>query len=151
MQYTATLGVLNVKLNQMIQSKYLRQADIDDDTVVTIKSVELETMPGDSSEQRWVLYFREKTKGLVANVTALRLLGQLFGDESDNWIGKEDGAFCRSDRLLSRPHCGRFASAAREDEACGSCCSRGRDRVRRRHSVLMVGRYLPVHQRRQAL
>jgi hypothetical protein len=73
----------------MIQSKFLRKEDIDDELVVTIKDVDLEDMPGDSGEQRWVLYFKELPKGLVLNATTIRVLEKSFGSHSDNWRGKK--------------------------------------------------------------
>jgi hypothetical protein len=78
-----------MKVSQMIQHKFLCKGDLDEDTPATIKSLKLEDMPGDGGEQRWVVYFRKLQKGMVLNTTALRLLGQTFGDESDAWIGKK--------------------------------------------------------------
>jgi hypothetical protein len=73
----------------MIQSKFLRKEDIDDDTPATIKSLKLEDMPGDAGEQRWAAYFRELQKGMVLNTTMIRVLEKAYGDESDAWIGKK--------------------------------------------------------------
>jgi len=78
-----------MKVSQMIQSKFMRKEDIDDDTPATIKSLKLEDMPGDSGEQRWVLHFREQSKGMVLNTTTIRVLEKTFGDESDDWTGKK--------------------------------------------------------------
>jgi len=73
----------------MIQSKFLRKDDVDDDVIVTIKDVSLEDMPGDSGEQRWVLAFRELPKGLVLNTTSIRVLEKAFGQDSDDWRGQK--------------------------------------------------------------
>ncbi|MGD9597625.1 MAG: hypothetical protein AB7G76_06310 [Steroidobacteraceae bacterium] len=75
------------KVTEMIQSKFLRKEDIDDDIIVTVKKLALEDMPGDDNEQRWVVYFRELPKGLVLNVTTIRTLEAAFGGDSDDWIG----------------------------------------------------------------
>ena len=77
------------KTSEMIESKFLRKDDIDDDLIVTIKGVRLEDMPGDSGERRWVLAFRELPKGLVLNVTSIRVLDKAFGNDTDGWIGKK--------------------------------------------------------------
>ncbi len=77
------------KVSDMIQSKYLRKEDFDEDRVMTIKGVKLEDMPSDDGKQKWVLYFREAIKGMVLNVTSIRVLEQAFGDDSDLWIGKK--------------------------------------------------------------
>lgn len=77
------------KVSEMIQSKYLRKEDIDDEIVVTLKDVSLESMPGDVGEQRWVLAFKELPKGLVLNSTTIRVLEKAFGADSDDWVGKK--------------------------------------------------------------
>ena len=77
------------KVSEMIQSKFLRKDDVDDDVIVTIKDVSLGDMPGDSGEQRWVLAFRELPKGLVLNTTSIRVLEKAFGQDSDDWRGQK--------------------------------------------------------------
>ena len=78
------------KVSEMIKSKFLRKEDMDDgDMAVTIRECSLEDMPGDDHEQRWVLTFRELSKGLVLNVTTIRVLEKAFGEHSDEWIGKK--------------------------------------------------------------
>jgi hypothetical protein len=72
----------------MIQSKFLRKEDfMEEDRVLTIKGLKLEDMPGDDGQQKWVLYFREESKGMALNVTTIRVLEQAYGDDSDHWIG----------------------------------------------------------------
>ena len=75
------------KVSDMIVSKFLRKEDFDEDMVATIKGVKLEDV-GNQGEQRWVLYFRELQKGMVLNVTTIRVLEGAYGDDSDGWIGK---------------------------------------------------------------
>ena len=75
------------KVSEMIQSKFLRKEDLDDDVLVTIKKIALEDVPGDGGEQRWVCYFRELPKGLVLNVTTIRTLESAFGGDTDDWVG----------------------------------------------------------------
>lgn len=75
------------RVSEMIQSKFLRKEDFDEDAIVTIKNVSLEEMPG-GSDTKWVVHFNELPKGLVLNVTAIRVLEAAFGDDSDGWIGK---------------------------------------------------------------
>jgi hypothetical protein len=76
------------KVSEMIVSKFLRKEDFDEDRVMTIRTVKLEDMPGDSGDQKWVLYFKEEAKGMALNVTTIRVLEQAFGDDSDHWVGK---------------------------------------------------------------
>jgi len=77
------------KVSEMIVSKYLRKEDLEDDLILTIKDVSLETMPGDGDERRWVLVFRELPKGLVLNTTTIRVLEKSHGSDSDDWTGKK--------------------------------------------------------------
>lgn len=75
------------KVSEMIVSKFLRKEDFDEDMVATVRGVKLEDV-GNQGEQRWVLYFREMQKGMVLNVTTIRVLEGAYGDDSDGWIGK---------------------------------------------------------------
>jgi hypothetical protein len=78
-----------VRVNEMILSKFLRKEDLDDELVVTIKTVRREDMPGDAGEQRWVLFFRELPRGLVLNTTTIRVLEKAYGQDSEDWSGKK--------------------------------------------------------------
>ena len=75
------------KVSEMIVSKLLRKEDFDEDRVLTIKGVKLEDV-GNQGEQRWVVHFREVDKGMVLNITSIRVLEGAYGDDSDGWIGK---------------------------------------------------------------
>jgi hypothetical protein len=76
-------------VKDMIQSKFLRKEDFDEDRVLTIKGLKLEDMPGDDSQQKWVLYFREEPKGMALNITTIRVLEQAYGSDSDQWVGNK--------------------------------------------------------------
>lgn len=75
------------RVSEMIQSKYLRKEDFDEDQVATIKDLKLEEMQG-SGDTKWILYFVELDKGLVLNTTTIRVLEAAFGDNSDDWKAK---------------------------------------------------------------
>lgn len=75
------------KVSEMIQSKFLRKEDFDEDQICTINSVSLEPMQG-SNDTKWVVFFREHPKGMVLNTTTIRVLENAFGEDSDDWIGK---------------------------------------------------------------
>lgn len=81
------------KVSEMIVSKFLRKEDFDEDRICTIKGVKLEDMPGDSGDQKWVLYFREEAKGMALNMTTIRVLEQAFGGDTDQWIGNRVKVF----------------------------------------------------------
>src|SRR5262249_39107916 len=51
--------------------------------------VEMETIgKGADAEEKPVLYFVGKTKGLIMNRTNADEIGAAFGDETDHWNGK---------------------------------------------------------------
>ena len=84
-----------------VDAKYLSRADISehDDTVLTIKSYEQETMgQGKDAVEKWVLYFREIKKGLGLNKTNGKMCCKLFGsDDMDDWIGKKIAIYVKDD------------------------------------------------------
>lgn len=78
------------KVSDMITSKFLRKEDFPDDQVCTVKTVRLEDLESDGKkEERWILYFREYPKGMVLNITSIRVLEAAFGDDTDYWVGKK--------------------------------------------------------------
>ena len=79
-----------MKVSQMIESKYLKKEDFDDEQVCTIKGIKQDNVGRDDApEMRWTLYFQEHQKAMVLNVTTIRVLESAFGDESDNWVGQK--------------------------------------------------------------
>lgn len=75
------------RVSEMIQSKFLRKEDFDEDQVCTIKTVKLEEIQ-QGGDTKWVLYFNEHAKGMVLNTTTIRVLEGAFGDDSDHWTGQ---------------------------------------------------------------
>jgi hypothetical protein len=77
----------------MIQSKYLAKGDFEDEQICTIKGVKQENLGKDDQpeELRWVLYFRDAPvpKGMVMNITTIRVLEQAFGGDTDHWVGNK--------------------------------------------------------------
>jgi len=80
-----------MKVSQMVESKYLRKEDIEEDKVVTIKGVRQDNLAKDGmpDEMRWVIGFQEFAKPMVLNITSIRVLEAAFGDETDDWKGKK--------------------------------------------------------------
>ncbi len=70
-------------------SKYLKAADLRGQTVsVTIASCAEETIgQGREAEQKCVLYFQGKEKGLVLNATNTNTIADLLGFETQVWVG----------------------------------------------------------------
>lgn len=76
-----------MKTSQMIQSKFLKKDDFPSPEVLTIKDCSLEEVG--KGDTRWVLFFKEKAKGVVLNVTKIKQLEGAYGDDTDGWIGKK--------------------------------------------------------------
>ena len=84
-EYLTNEGLM--KTSQMVQSKFLKKTDFPTPEVLTIKDCALEEVGG--GDERWVLYFKEKSKGVVLNVTKIKQLESAYGDDTDDWIGKK--------------------------------------------------------------
>jgi hypothetical protein len=81
-----------MKVSQMIPSKYLKQADVEAPTKVTIVSLKHENVARDDEapEKKWTMLFKEfPDKPLVLNRINLSRLADAHGDETDNWPGKQ--------------------------------------------------------------
>lgn len=76
------------------ESKYLKAADLEGRNIkVTISAVNLVEFEQDdgSRQQKPALELQGKDKHVVCNPTTVNELGQAYGYDSDNWIGKEIG------------------------------------------------------------
>ena len=80
-----------MKLSEAYPSSFLKADDLQGrDVIATISSVELESIgQGADKEQKLVIGFKGKEKKLVCNKTNAGTIGQLYGDETDEWIGKQ--------------------------------------------------------------
>jgi len=79
-------------INQMIESKYLKQSDLDGEVEVTILKVgQLNVAREDAEpEMKWAAKFQEFKKPMVLNSTNLQLLAKACeSEESEEWIGKK--------------------------------------------------------------
>lgn len=80
-----------MKINQLTNSKFLKQGDIEQPMLVTIRSIGVEnvSVPGEAPKNRGVVHFDELDKGMVLNKTnLLRTAKALGSEETDDWIGK---------------------------------------------------------------
>lgn len=79
-------------IGQMIESKYLKQSDVDGEVEVTILKIgQLNVAREDAEpEMKWAARFQEFKKPMVLNSTNLQLLAKACdSEESENWIGKK--------------------------------------------------------------
>lgn len=76
-----------MKVSEAFPSKYLSAADLNGQNVrVVMQNVEIEKVGDD---QKPVLYFRGKNKGLALNKTNSKTIAEVYGDEMDEWNGSE--------------------------------------------------------------
>lgn len=80
-----------MRVSQAFPSNYLRASDLQGkEPTVTIARVEMEDIGDD---RKPVVYFAGKEKGVVLNKTNANNISMLYGDDTDNWIGKPIGLY----------------------------------------------------------
>lgn len=80
------------KVGEMIESKYLKQTDVDGDIPVTVLKVGRANVAkeGEEPEYKWLIKFQEFTKPMVLNSTNIKRLARACGsDDTDNWVQKQ--------------------------------------------------------------
>jgi hypothetical protein len=80
-----------MKIGDMIESKYLKQSDVNELTTVTVEALKKVNVARDDEdpEYRWTVRFGEFAKPMVLNVTNLKRLAKALGDDTDDWLGKQ--------------------------------------------------------------
>lgn len=80
-----------MRISTSFPSKFLKAGDIPKGKKVrvTIKGVKMESMGGKDDEDKPVLYFVGKQKGCVLNRTNAGRIAIAYGDETDDWPGKD--------------------------------------------------------------
>ena len=93
-----------MKISSAFPSKFLKASDLQGKEVrVEIFDVRLEDVSGEGTEEKAVVYFKDKQKGLVLNITNRNRLVAAFGDETDDWLGKEIFIFSEQTQFGGRP------------------------------------------------
>lgn len=76
-----------MKVSDAYPSNYIAATDLDGNNVtVTMKNVDFEKV---GEEQKPVLYFKGKTKGLILNKTNAKNIATVYGDDMDDWTGQD--------------------------------------------------------------
>jgi hypothetical protein len=80
----------HMKLDQMLESRYLKQSDFTQPALLTIKGVSRVNLAAEDEipEYKWTLSFVEKDKPMVLNSTNLKRTFKAAGDDTDLWPGK---------------------------------------------------------------
>lgn len=77
-----------MNINEIFDSKYLRASDLKDkQPVVTITQIEMAKMQDGANKP--CIYVNNNPKALVLNKTNATMIGKLYGNETDAWIGKK--------------------------------------------------------------
>ena len=80
------------RIGEMIESKYLKQSDVPEETEVTIVKVgQINVAREDEQpEMKWAIRFQELKKPMVLNSTNIQLLAKACeSEDTDDWIGKK--------------------------------------------------------------
>ena len=75
-----------MNIDTAFPSNYLKAADVDEDTTLTIRDVKIEKLGDD---ERPIAYFDEIDKGLVLNKTNANTIKGMYTSDTDNWTGKK--------------------------------------------------------------
>lgn len=76
-----------MKLNEVFPSNYVKADDLKGrEVTVVISGATMETL---GTDQKLVLHFQGKDKGMVCNKTNAGRIAYLYGDDTDGWVGKE--------------------------------------------------------------
>ena len=76
-------------VSEAFPSNYLKAADLNNRTVkVTIDKVIFEEI-GQNRDKKPVVLFEKVKKGMVLNKTNAKRIGKMYGEQMDNWSGKE--------------------------------------------------------------
>lgn len=80
-----------MKIGQMIESKYLKQSDVDGEMLVTVRKLVRVNVARDDEdpEYRWTAKFDEFDKPMVLNATNIKRMGKALGDDTEDWIGQQ--------------------------------------------------------------
>jgi hypothetical protein len=85
-------GIYMAKIGEMIESKYLKQSDVDDEVLVTVDKVGKGNIAkeGEEPEYKWMVRFKELKKPFILNSTNIKRMAKACeSDETDDWAGKQ--------------------------------------------------------------
>jgi hypothetical protein len=81
-----------MKLNDVFPARFVKSEDFEkgEERTLTVKNVEREEIGQDEAKEiKPIIYFREKdAKPFVCNKTNWLTIAELWGEDSDDWIGK---------------------------------------------------------------
>lgn len=78
---------MGINVNDAFPSKWMKSSDIEQEMPVTMERVSMEEVGDD--DRKPVVWFREFSKGMVLNKTNANNVAELYGPDSDAWIGRQ--------------------------------------------------------------
>ena len=79
-----------VSISESFPSKYVKASDLKgQNVIVVIGQVTFERIGTNDKDDKPVLYFQGKSKGMVLNKTNATNIAHLYGDDTDDWAGRE--------------------------------------------------------------
>jgi hypothetical protein len=77
----------DMNIDEAFPSKYVKSSDLKGrEITVIIERADIEKVGDD---RKLVLYFQNKEKGLICNKTNATMIADLYGNDTDQWIGRE--------------------------------------------------------------
>ena len=90
------------RTRDMIPSKYLKQEDVPQPMLVTIRGVEqVQVGRDDEMTMKWAIYFHELDKPMTLNVSNIMTLEAYLGEETDAWKGKQTVVYVDPDVMYA--------------------------------------------------
>jgi len=80
-----------MKIGSAFPSKYLKAGDIPEGKFIKLRVDRVETQNvgrDDEPEDKPVLFFAGKEKGMVLNRTNANVISDVYGEETDDWTGR---------------------------------------------------------------
>ncbi len=116
-----------MNINDEFPSKYLKSVDLQGHAVkVKIANVLSEEIGGD---RKLIMYFANRTKGMVLNKTNARTIADVYGDDTDQWIGGDVELFAMKVDFQGRMVDGLRVRIPRQAPARAQTTPNARDRA----------------------
>ena len=93
---------MNVNDFEITKGKYLKASDLDGKPKLKVVDSITEEEVGADKDIRPIVYFQNEEQGLVLNKTNLTTFREIYGDETDEWIGKEIVLYPAKDKYAGK-------------------------------------------------
>ena len=82
-----------MKMHEMFPSRFLSKDDLPVSRVFTIEETLMEEVESEEGKSDKPIIYFEESKPLVLNKTNAEILKELYGEDSDLWVGKKVEAY----------------------------------------------------------